>query len=73
VLLKLTPAERSVALRHWSEAPYARLAHPREDHLVPLMVAVGAAENEAGACVYHEDDFFGSLAVSSFRFGEAAA
>ncbi len=73
VLLKLTPAERSVALLHWSEAPYARQAHPREDHLVPLMVALGAAENEAAACVYHEDDFFGSLAVSSFRFGEAAA
>ncbi|HZV67836.1 MAG TPA: class III extradiol ring-cleavage dioxygenase [Telluria sp.] len=72
-LLALTPAERSTALLHWSEAPYARLAHPREEHLLPLMVAVGAAEQEAGACVYHEDDFFGSLAVSSFRFGEAAA
>ena len=72
VLLKLTPAERKVALMHWSEAPYARLAHPREDHLVPLMVALGAAENEEAACVYHEDDFFGSLAVSSFRFGKAA-
>jgi aromatic ring-opening dioxygenase catalytic subunit (LigB family) len=73
VLLELTPAERSVAMLHWSEAPYARLAHPREDHLVPLMVALGAAEHEAASCVYHEDDFFGSLAVSSFRFGEAAA
>jgi aromatic ring-opening dioxygenase catalytic subunit (LigB family) len=73
VLLKLTPSERSIALMHWSEAPYARMAHPREDHLVPLMVALGAAENEPAACVYHEDDFFGSLAVSSFRFGEAAA
>jgi aromatic ring-opening dioxygenase catalytic subunit (LigB family) len=73
VLLELPPPERKVALLHWSEAPYARMAHPREDHLVPLMVALGAAEDEAAACVYHEDDFFGSLAVSSFRFGEAAA
>jgi aromatic ring-opening dioxygenase catalytic subunit (LigB family) len=73
VLLKLTPAERKVALLHWSEAPYARMAHPREDHLLPLMVALGAAEDEAAACVYHEEDFFGSLAVSSFRFGESAA
>lgn len=72
-LLKLTPEERKTALLHWSEAPYARMAHPREEHLLPLMVALGAAENEAAACVYHEDDFFGSLAVSSFRFGEAAA
>ena len=73
VLLELPPAERKVALLHWSEAPYARMAHPREDHLLPLMVAFGAAEDEPAACVYHEDDFFGSLTVSSFRFGEAAA
>ena len=32
-------------------------------------LALGAAEQEAAACVYHEDAFFGSLAVSSFRFG----
>jgi aromatic ring-opening dioxygenase catalytic subunit (LigB family) len=72
VLLELTPAERKVALLHWGEAPYARMAHPREDHLVPLMVAFGAAEDEPAACVYHEDAFFGNLSVSSFRFGEAA-
>ena len=72
VLLELPPHERSAALRHWSEAPYARLAHPREDHLMPLFVALGAAEQEKAACVYHEEAFFGSLAVSSFRFGEAA-
>ena len=34
------------------------------------MVALGAAEDEEAACVYHEDAFFGSLAVSSFRFGK---
>lgn len=71
-LLTLTPAERKSALLHWSEAPYARMAHPREEHLLPLMVALGAAENDQAACVYHEDDFFGSLAVSSFRFGKSA-
>lgn len=69
VLLKLTPAERSAALANWDQAPYARMAHPREEHLLPLMVALGAAEDEEAACVYHEDEFFGSLAVSSFRFG----
>ena len=70
-LLQLPPHQRTSALLHWDEAPYARLAHPREEHLLPLMVALGAAEQEAAACVYHEDDFFGSLAVSSFRFGSA--
>lgn len=68
-LLTLPPAERSAAIVNWSGAPYARNAHPREEHLLPLMVALGAAEQEQAACVYHEDEFFGSLAVSSFRFG----
>jgi hypothetical protein len=36
------------------------------------MVALGAAESETGACVYHEQDFFGGVTASSFRFGQAA-
>lgn len=70
--LALPPAERSDALRHWSEAPSARRAHPQEDHLLPLMVAVGAAEGEAATMIYHEDQFMGGVAASSFRFGPAA-
>ena len=71
-LLQLTPPERTAAILNWAGAPYARMAHPREEHLLPLMVALGAAEDEQAACVYHEDEFFGSLAVSSFRFGAPA-
>jgi aromatic ring-opening dioxygenase catalytic subunit (LigB family) len=68
-VVDLPPPEREQALLRWSEAPQARAAHPREEHLIPLMVALGAAEDEAATCVYHEEAFFGSLAVSSFRFG----
>jgi aromatic ring-opening dioxygenase catalytic subunit (LigB family) len=64
------PPERTQRLLNWADAPSARIAHPREDHLLPLMVAVGAAESEAAECVYHEADFAGSLTVSSFRFGK---
>jgi aromatic ring-opening dioxygenase catalytic subunit (LigB family) len=69
-LMELPPEERTPALLHWDQAPYARMAHPREEHLLPLMVALGAAEQEQAVLAYHEDAFFGSLAVSSFRFGE---
>lgn len=72
VLLDLDADEREQALLGWEQAPSARAAHPREEHLIPLFVALGAAGDEPAACVYHEDDFFGSLAVSSFRFGEPA-
>ena len=71
--MQLAPAERIAQLLAWDQAPAARLAHPQEDHLLPLMVALGAAENELATCVYHEEDFFGALAVSSFRFGASAA
>ena len=62
-------AERSAQLIDWEAAPSARKAHPREEHLLPLMVAVGAAEDEAGVLTYHEDNFMGGVAASSFRFG----
>ncbi len=61
--------KRTERLLHWEQAPAARLVQPREDHLMPLHVAVGAAEGEAGRLTYHEDDFFGGIAASSFQFG----
>lgn len=68
-LVNSSPSARSEALLAWEQAPAARLSHPRSEHLLPLMVAVGAAEQEAGTCFHHEDDFFGQITVSSFRFG----
>ena len=46
-----------------ANAPAARLAHPREDHLIPLMVAVGAAEHDAATCVYHENQAFAGIYI----------
>lgn len=60
---------RTRALIDWEAAPSARIAHPSEDHLIPLMVAVGAAEHDVGTRTYHQDDFMGSVAASSYRFG----
>lgn len=68
-LVNSAPGERLERLVHWSLAPAARLCHPQEDHFIPLMVAVGAGENEAGTCYYHEDNVMGGMTVSSFRFG----
>jgi len=63
------PAGRDAQLLAWARAPAARLAHPREEHLLPLMVAAGAAEGEPASCSYHEADFMGGVTASSFRFG----
>lgn len=68
-LIGTPAAAREQNLLHWQDAPAARQAHPREDHLIPLMVAAGAAGEDLAQSCYHEDEFFGAVAVSSFRFG----
>ncbi len=67
-----TGVARSAALMAWEQAPAARAAHPREEHLLPLMVAVGAAEGDEATRVYHETEFFGGISAASYRFGKAA-
>lgn len=62
------PAQREVRLIDWTSAPSARAAHPREEHLIPLMVATGAAAQEAAVASYHEETPIG-IVMSSFRFG----
>jgi aromatic ring-opening dioxygenase catalytic subunit (LigB family) len=69
-LLQSSTTERRQRVATWMLAPDARIAHPREDHLVPLMVALGAAQEEPAALVYHQGDFLGGWAMSSFRFGD---
>jgi aromatic ring-opening dioxygenase catalytic subunit (LigB family) len=71
-LVGVDPTERDRRLINWTSAPYARAAHPQEDHLMPLMVAVGAAGGDKGTRVYTQDDFMGSVTMSSYRFGTAA-
>ena len=70
-LVESEPSARTVRLLDWSSAPAARQAHPREDHLIPLMVSVGAAESERAVDVYHQEDLLGGVTASSFRFGAA--
>ena len=68
-LVHASPEARRQSLLDWTAAPAARAAHPEADHLIPLMVAAGAAREEAGVRIYHQNDFMGAITVSSFRFG----
>jgi len=64
-----TGAAREALLERWAAAPSARYAHPREEHLLPLMVAAGAGGEDAGVCAWRQTDMSGGVTVSSFRFG----
>lgn len=61
------PDIRNAGLANWEQAPAARRSHPREDHLLPLMVVAGAAGNDRGQRDFH--DIIGGKAISGYRFG----
>jgi aromatic ring-opening dioxygenase catalytic subunit (LigB family) len=63
----LPAAERNQRLTAWASAPSARQAHPREEHLLPLMVVAGAAGEDHGALAYEGDLM--SVRISGYRFG----
>jgi aromatic ring-opening dioxygenase catalytic subunit (LigB family) len=66
--LPLPAAQRTPRILDWESAPYARTCHAKEDHLVPLFAALGAAENDTATRTYHQKEVFGGLTASSFRF-----
>jgi len=65
--LTLPSPERDARLAHWDIAPAARLAHPREEHLLPLMVAAGAAGDDRAVVGFNGNAF--GLRLSSYHFG----
>jgi aromatic ring-opening dioxygenase catalytic subunit (LigB family) len=61
------PAERDRMLREWDRAPYARAVHPREEHLIPLMVVAGAAGPDRARVPYNGT--LSNLRLSAHHFG----
>lgn len=59
--------QRKQALVDWEQAPFARVVHPREDHLIPLMVAVGAGGDSAGKRLFIDTVF--EVAMATYQFG----
>jgi aromatic ring-opening dioxygenase catalytic subunit (LigB family) len=61
----LPGAQRAQQLAAWADAPAARICHPREEHLLPLMVAAGASDSP-GTKIYSQMVL--GTAISGFRF-----
>jgi aromatic ring-opening dioxygenase catalytic subunit (LigB family) len=60
------PDARDAGLARWAELPSARDVHPREEHLIPLMVAAGAAGADRGRVAWN--DTFGGMRISAVHF-----
>lgn len=61
------PELRNQMLVNWTDAPGARLAHPREDHLIPLMVVAGAAGADLGERIFV--DHVMAVDMGNYQFG----
>jgi aromatic ring-opening dioxygenase catalytic subunit (LigB family) len=61
------PARRAERVAGWRTLPHAQFAHPREEHLLPLMVTLGAG-GDGEAVRDHASNVLGG-AVSGYRFG----
>lgn len=62
--------QRDALLQQWQAAPDAKLTQPYPDHLLPLMVAAGAAGDDAGHKLY--EDTVMNVVVSAWAFGRTA-
>ena len=65
--LALPGPARAEQLARWASAPGGRACHPREEHLLPLMVVVGAGGDEPARRTYHHDLF--DLPAAGFTLG----
>jgi aromatic ring-opening dioxygenase catalytic subunit (LigB family) len=61
-----SPAPRDALLANWRQAPFATFAHPREEHLIPLMVAAGAGGEAPGKRIFTDEPM--GAAISAYRF-----
>ncbi len=61
--------KRFTVLSDWSQAPHAIESHllGQEEHLIPLMVAVGAAGTDQGEKIYSQQIM--KTQISAFQFG----
>jgi aromatic ring-opening dioxygenase catalytic subunit (LigB family) len=65
--IALEAEERARRLTAWASAPSARRSHPREEHLLPLMVIAGAAGSDRGRTAH--TGTLNGLPISGYHFG----
>lgn len=69
---KIAEGRQGELLDYRRLAPHARLAHPTDEHLLPLFVAMGAGSDAEGAWVgrsLHRGWTVGSLSMAAYGFG----
>ncbi|HEY1385853.1 MAG TPA: class III extradiol ring-cleavage dioxygenase [Dongiaceae bacterium] len=65
----LAANDQAALVGYRSTLDVAAMAHPTEDHLMPLYVAFGAGHGEGGATKLHGSFTLGSLGMASYGWG----
>ena len=67
----VTAGDAQAIVNYRAEAPLAALAHPSEEHYLPLPVAMGAGGADGQSAVLHRGFSYGSLSMAIYAFGVA--
>lgn len=65
----LQSGQHEALFNYRREAPHARAAHPTEEHLLPLFVALGAGEDLGPCRRLHSGFSLGSLSTAGYGWG----
>lgn len=66
---KLTGWDTEAMFRYEEMAPHARQAVPTNEHFIPLLLAMGAADDAKQAKLLHRSYQYGNLSLSCWEFG----
>ncbi|HEX4271813.1 MAG TPA: class III extradiol ring-cleavage dioxygenase [Rhizomicrobium sp.] len=65
---KLIAGDEAALADYRARAPHAAMAHPTDEHLMPLFVAYGAGGENTKAARLHSSATFGSLRMDAYSF-----
>jgi 4,5-DOPA dioxygenase extradiol len=65
---RLTAGDDAALGDYRALAPQAAIAHPTDEHLMPLFVAYGAGGENAKVARLHSSSTFGSLRMDAYSF-----
>ena len=65
---RLMEGDEAALADYRPRAPHAAMAHPSEEHLMPLLVAYGAGGEKTKAARLHSSATFGSLRMDAYSF-----
>ncbi len=66
----VTAWDRDTLFDYAQKAPYAKQAVPTTEHLMPLFLAMGAADENGQAHLLHRSYDYGTLSMIALQFGE---